>query len=245
MHKSGRSVEHTVFLGATAVTVAGAVLGVEGLQKVAKPLLGPALAVRVLRRRHELEPVDAALLVGALSAATVGDVFMIDPDDDARLVSGATSFAVMQAGYSTFLTRHGARPKAAAVIPRLASWAGAAGMLGARAREVAPQLGAYGLVLGTTSTLSADPALAPGSAVRAGMAVPSRDPRSRIGLGGLLFTSSDGLIVIRKIFVRGKVGRAVSEAVVLGTYAAAQFFLIEGMLALGRKGRTARLTGRA
>ncbi|NLE81729.1 MAG: lysoplasmalogenase [Rhodococcus sp.] len=235
MRKSRWGIEHAVFAGATLATVAGAVVGNERLQQVAKPLIAPALGVRVLRRRADLEPVDTALLLGGLAAATVGDVFMIDPDDDRRLTSGATSFGVMQAGYSTLLARHGARPTTAALIPRLAGWAGASALLRSRAPEVAPTLTAYGLVLGTTSTLSADPSLAPGASVVGGMAVPSADRRSWLALGGLLFTSSDGLIVIRKLFLRGKTERAVSEGVVLGTYAAAQLLLVEGMLALRRK----------
>lgn len=234
MRQSRRSIEHAVFAGAAAATVAGAVLGIERLQQVAKPLIAPALGVRVMRRRTDLEPADTALLLGALAAATVGDVFMIDPDDDKRLSRGATSFAVMQAGYSTVLARHGGRPTPAAVIPRLASWAGAAGLLRSRAPGVARTLAAYGLVLATTSTLSADPALAPGASTIGGVVVPSGDRRSWLGLGGLLFTGSDGLIVVRKLFLRGKTERAVSEGLVLGTYAAAQLLLVEGMLASGR-----------
>lgn len=235
MRQSYWAIEHAVFAAAGAATVAGAVLGIERLQQVAKPLIAPALGVRVLRRRADLGPVDTALLLGALAAATVGDVFMIDPDDDKRLTRGATSFAVMQAGYSTVLACHGARPTRAALIPRLASWAGAAGLLHSRAPEVARTLAAYGLVLGTTSTLSADPALAPEASTVGGVAVPSADGRIRLALGGLLFTGSDGLIVVRKLFLRGKTVRAVSEGLVLGTYAAAQLLLVEGMLASGRE----------
>ncbi|WP_238071872.1 lysoplasmalogenase family protein, partial [Rhodococcus zopfii] len=110
--------EHAVFAAATAATVLGGVLGNEKLQQVAKPLMAPALAVRVLRRSRDTDRVDTALLLAGLAAATVGDVFMIDPDDDRRLVRGATSFAVMQTSYSTLLARHGARPHAIAAVPR-------------------------------------------------------------------------------------------------------------------------------
>ncbi|MFC9790443.1 lysoplasmalogenase family protein [Rhodococcus sp. NPDC127528] len=223
-------VEHAVFLGASAATVVGAVIGNERLQQVAKPLIAPALAVRVLRGRDNIDAVDTGLLVAGLAAATVGDVFMIDPDDDQRLIRGASSFAVMQAGYSTVLARRGARPTAAALVPRVLGWLGAAGLLRARAASVAPTLTGYGAVLGTTSTLSADPALAPGARVVAGLAVPNRDRRSWLGLGGLLFTSSDALIVVRRLFIRGETGRRASEGVILGSYAAAQLLLVEGML---------------
>ncbi|WP_027502563.1 lysoplasmalogenase family protein [Rhodococcus sp. UNC363MFTsu5.1] len=230
--------EHAVFLGATGATVLGAVIGNERLQQVAKPLIAPALGVRVLRERSETDAADTALLVGGLAAATVGDVFMIDPDNDARLVRGASSFAVMQAAYTTLLLRRGARPTAQALIPRKLGWLGAAGLLRARARTVSTPLTAYGAALATTSTLSADPALAPGAKTTAGLALPNADRRSWLGLGGLLFTGSDGLIVVRRLFIRKESGRRAAEGVILASYAAAQFLLVEGMLALGRKNRT-------
>ncbi|MFC9836845.1 lysoplasmalogenase family protein [Rhodococcus sp. NPDC127530] len=239
--KNNWGVEHAVFAGATLATVVGAVTGRERLQQVAKPLIAPALAARVLRRRADTDPADVALLLAGLTAATVGDVFMIDPDDDARLVRGASSFAVMQIGYSTLLLRRGARATAPALLPRLAGWAGAAALLRGRAKEVAVPLTAYGSLLGTTSTLSADPTLAPGAAVVANVAVPGTDRRSWLGAGGMLFTASDGLIVLRRLFIRGERGRAVAEGVILASYAAAQLLLVEGMLALGRR----RITGRA
>lgn len=229
--------EHAVFLGATTATVVGAVIGNERIQQVAKPLMAPALAVRVLRRRADVDAADAGLLLAGLAAATVGDVFMIEPDDDARLVRGASSFAVMQAGYSTLLARHGARPTAPALVPRLAGWLGAAGVLRSRARTVSTPLTAYGAVLGTTSTLSADPALAPGATVVAGTALPNADRRSWLALGGMLFTGSDALIVVRRLFVRGEGGRRAAEGVILASYAAAQVLLVEGMLALGASRR--------
>lgn len=221
--------EHVVLLGAAAATVAGAVTENEKLQLAAKPLIGPALAVRVLRRRGNLDAVDTGLLLGSLTAATVGDVFMIDPDDDTRLRNGARSFAVMQAGYSAVLARRGARPTVPALVPRLLSWLGAAALLRARARTVAPTLTGYGAVLGTMSTLSADPALAPGARVVAGTVVPTAGARSRLGVGGLLFLGSDSLIVVRRLFVRGDTGRRVVEGAVLASYVAAQALLVDGM----------------
>ncbi|MFC9553200.1 lysoplasmalogenase family protein [Rhodococcus sp. NPDC056960] len=241
MSKYNWGVEHAVFAGATLATVVGAVTGRERVQRIAKPVIAPALAARVLRRRSDTHPADAALLLGALAAATVGDVFMIDPDDDARLVRGASAFAVMQVGYSALLLRRGARSTAPALLSRLAGWASAAGLLRSRATDVATPLTAYGALLGTTSTLSADPSLAPGAHVVANVPVPGHDRRSWLGVGGLLFTASDGLIVVRRLFIRGDRGRAAAEGVVLATYAAAQLLLVEGMLALGRR----RVTGRA
>ncbi len=228
-------IEHAVFAAATAATVVGAVVGNERVQQIAKPLIAPALAARVLRKRSETETADTALLLAGLAAATVGDVFMIDPDNDARLIKGASSFAVMQASYSALLLRRGARPTRAALWPRISGWSTASGLLRAKAPSVSTPLTGYGLMLGTTSTLSADPALAPQSKAVLDVVVPNKDRRSWLGLGGVLFTASDGLIVVRRLFIRGTAGRAAAEGVILASYAGAQLMLVEGMLALGRK----------
>lgn len=228
-------IEHAVFAAATAATVVGAVVGNERVQQIAKPLIAPALAARVLRKRSETETADTALLLAGLAAATVGDVFMIDPDNDARLIKGASSFAVMQASYSALLLRRGARPTRAALRPRTSGWSTASGLLRAKAPSVSTPLTGYGLMLGTTSTLSADPALAPQSKAVLDVVVPNKDRRSWLGLGGVLFTASDGLIVVRRLFIRGTAGRAAAEGVILASYAGAQLMLVEGMLALGRK----------
>ncbi|MBF6150458.1 lysoplasmalogenase family protein, partial [Nocardia nova] len=53
------------------------------------------------------------------------------------------------------------------------------------------------------------------------------DPRSRLGVGALLFTLSDGLIVLRRIFARSSRSRRVSEGVILATYAGAQYLLAD------------------
>ena len=227
--------EHVVLAAATAVTVAGAVLDRESLQRVAKPLIGPAHAVRVLRRARDTERVDTALLLTGLAAATLGDVFMIRSDEDRRILRGAGSFAVMQAAYSTVLARHGARVTKSVALQRAGALTGAAGLLGTRSRGVAVPLTGYGAVLGTTATLAGDPSLAPGAPRRAGLPVPGSDRRSWLGLGGLVFTVSDGTIVLRRTLLSGERARTAAEGVVLVTYVAAQVLLVEGMLALARR----------
>ena len=203
--------DRLVFLAASATTVAGAVIGNERMQQIAKPLIAPTLAVGALRRRGS-DPVDTALLVGGLAAAAVGDVLLIDPDDDRRLVQGASSFAVMQASYTTLLLRHGAKPTAQAWVPRLLGWLGGAALMRAKAPTVAAPLTAYGVTLGAATTLASDPAL-----------------DKRLFAGAQLFTVSDGLILVRRVFVHNETGRRVTEGVILATYAAAQALLVDGM----------------
>ncbi len=217
--------ENALFAAATVVTVAGAATERPAWQRVAKPLLAPALAVRVCRDRERHGATEAALLAGSLGAATVGDVLLLDPDDDRRLVAGAGAFALMQAGYIAVFARRGARPTAPAAGPRAVGWAGAAALLGARAPGIALPLSGYGLLLGTATTLASDPALAPDSRSAAGLVVPGTDPRSRYALGALLFTVSDAMIVLRRLLLRDPAARRATEAAILASYAAAQCLL--------------------
>ncbi|MFB7876794.1 MULTISPECIES: lysoplasmalogenase [unclassified Nocardia] len=225
------------YLAAAAVTVFGAVTGRERLQWVAKPLLMPLLAADVVTSEVELDPAERRILLGSLAAATVGDVLLIDPDDDRRLIAGASSFAVMQTGYSTLWWRRGARPRPDIAVPRVLAWLGAAGLLRAKAPNLMLPLSAYGATLGTAATLASDPALAPESKNIAGLNIPDADPRSRLGVGALLFTVSDGLIVLRRLFARSERGRRASEGVILATYAAAQYLLTDPA-AHARRGAT-------
>ncbi|WP_433577171.1 lysoplasmalogenase family protein [Nocardia brasiliensis] len=215
------------FLAAAAVTVYGAVTGRERAQWLAKPLLMPLLAADVATSDVALDKTDRTVLLGALGAATLGDILLIDPDDDRRLIAGASAFAVMQAGYTALWLRKGARPRAVIAGPRLAAWLGAAALLRAKAPTVALPLTAYGATLGTAGVLASDPALARDAKNVAGVNIPNADPRSRLALGALLFTVSDGLIVARKLFARGERSRRITEGVILTTYAAAQFLLAD------------------
>lgn len=215
------------YLVATAVTVAGALTGRQSLQWAAKPLMMPLLAADIATSTADIAPRERTLLLGSLGAATVGDVLLIEPDDDRRLIAGASSFAVMQSGYATLWWRRGARPRANTVVPRVLAWAGAAGMLRTKAPVLAGPLSAYGLTLGSAAVLASDPALAPGAKNIAGLNIPDTDPRSRLGMGALLFTVSDGLIVVRRLFARGQRSRRVIEAIILATYGCAQFLLAD------------------
>lgn len=209
------------FLAAATATVFGAATGAEKIHRIAKPLMVPALAAGL--------PRPVSTLGAALVAATVGDVLLIDPDDDARILRGASAFAVMQGCYIGLLASKGARPTVTNSVPRLAGWGLAAGQLARRSPAVAPGLAGYGLMLATMSTLAADPSLVPGATTRAGVVVPSSDPRSRLAIGGILFTVSDALIVVRRLFLRADSHRRLAEGTILATYAAAQLCLVEGL----------------
>ncbi|WP_245672582.1 lysoplasmalogenase [Nocardia anaemiae] len=215
------------FIAAAAVTVYGAVTGRDKVQWVAKPLLMPLLAADVATDRTVSDPVGRTVLLGSLGAATIGDVLLIEPDNDRRLIAGASSFAVMQTGYSVLWWRQGGRPRPEIAVPRLLAWLGAAALMRVKAPTVAAALTAYGATLGSAAVLASDPGLAPGAKNIAGLNIPNADPRSRLGLGALLFTVSDGLIVLRRLFARSERSRRVTEGVVLATYAAAQYLLAD------------------
>ncbi|MBU3066133.1 lysoplasmalogenase [Nocardia sp. NEAU-G5] len=215
------------FAGAAVLTVAGALTGRDRLQWIAKPMMMPLLAADVVHSGRSLAPADRALLLGSLGAATVGDVLLIDPDDDRRLVAGASAFAVMQAGYSALWWRRGARPRAAVAAPRIAAWLGAGALLRRGAPRLALPLSGYGATLATAAVLASDPGLAPEAKTLAGMNLPAGDPRTRVGLGALLFTASDGLIVLRRLFARTPRARRITEGIILATYAGAQYLLTD------------------
>lgn len=209
------------FAAAATATVVGAATGMDRLHRIVKPLMIPALAVGL--------PSPKSTLGVALAAATVGDVLLIDPDDDTRILRGASAFALMQGCYIGLLASEGARPTATNAVPRLAGWATAAAVLARRSPAVAPGLAGYGLTLATMSTLAADPSLAPSATVKAGLVMPNSDPRSRIALGGVLFTVSDALIVFRRLLLHTDSHRRAAEGAILATYALAQLFLVEGL----------------
>ncbi|GGG21363.1 hypothetical protein GCM10007304_39020 [Rhodococcoides trifolii] len=191
------------YWGAAAVTVVGAATGRDHLQRAAKPLLMPLLALR----SHD------PLLTAGLAAATLGDIAMLEPDDDRRLMLGASSFAVMQTCWSRLLVRRGARLYPSTVGPRLVGWTVSSVVTCRRDSVIAPVLSAYGLALGTMSSLSADTS----------MPVFTK-------LGGLLFTVSDATILIRRLALTDDTHRRLAEAFVLTTYVAAQYLLVTGFV---------------
>ncbi|MBY6368625.1 lysoplasmalogenase [Rhodococcoides corynebacterioides] len=189
------------YVAATAATVLGAVTHRPALQYVVKPAMMPILALRA--RAHD----DPTLAIG-LAAATVGDVAMIEPDDDRRVRLGASCFAVMQSAWSTRLWRTGSRVRPLVAATRAAGWAGGVAIARRRAPGMLPVTATYGGLVATTAVLGADGTR--GAAV-----------------GSTLFLISDALVLARRA---GSPRWADAlEAAVLVTYAAAQWLLVRGM----------------
>lgn len=207
--------EQLVFLGAAALTAYAGLTERHGLMRLAKPLLMPALATQVARKRKALAPRHTALLAAACGAALAGDVILVDPDAGGNLLKGAGAFAVMQTCYITVLRDLGAAPTTSTVLPRLPLLAGAGLLLHAKEGRQALPLGGYGLLLSTTGALAGDPGLG--------------RPRD-LFWGGTLFTVSDSLILARRRLATTARTKALLEGLVLATYAAAQHLLVGGML---------------
>lgn len=77
------------YAGAAVITVLGAATGRDRWQWATKPLLMPLLAADAVQAGRATgergrSQSDRALLLGSLAAATVGDILLIDPDDDRR-----------------------------------------------------------------------------------------------------------------------------------------------------------------
>lgn len=192
----------------SAATVVAGYRGNHAVQKVTKTAMMPALAVGVAKA-PALPAHERALLLGGLAAACVGDWILIDPDQDRNLLNGAKSFSVMQLAYSTLLLTRGHRPTASVAAQRFGALPLGSALLHWKARPVARPLTGYGALLATTATLGGE-------------------PTTRVGLGGMVFTLSDGTIAIRRTLLSGT-SAAWAEAFILATYATAQYLLVEGM----------------
>lgn len=208
MRLTDASYADAAYAAAAVATVVGAATHRARLHAVAKPLLMPILAVRSGAHRQPL-------LALGLGAATLGDIAMIDPDDDRRFTLGASSFAVMQGCWSILLCRNGSRPRRADVVPRVLGWAVGAVVATRRSPTVAPVSMAYGIALGTMSVLGAD-------------------GDTRAVVGSTLFTVSDALVLARRVISDDRT-RTALEAVVLTTYIAAQYALVDS-LTVNRRG---------
>lgn len=234
----GLRLEHAAYLAGALATTALALSGDKRIQYATKPVMGPALAARVLRERRAgtLDGIDTTLLLVGLAGATVGDVFMVDPDDDERLRRGASSFGLMQSAYAQYLRQHGARPTLRPALVNAAAAAGGAALLHWRLPPAASTLSGYAVALGSTATLAADPDLVPGAPQAAGIVRPrADDERTWIGAGGMLFTASDAVIVGRRMFLRNDTARRLAEGFVIAAYGTAHLMLMEGMLRLRRR----------
>lgn len=221
--------ERAVFIGATAALVAAGVKRSKKVERVAKPLIMLSLQAGLWRTRHQRDRTENALLAVATTASLAGDVLMMEEEfatgetlSDMWIKRGASAFAVNHAAMIALALRKGARPRSQDLVQRLPGMLEGAAVLRLKRPHLFVPLGSYSKILTWMSTVMAAPQLVPPNAEGC-------DPRQGLELGGLLFVISDGTLLHRRVFLKGELPRAISEGVVLSTYALSQLLLVDGL----------------
>ncbi|WP_122818270.1 lysoplasmalogenase [Nocardioides pantholopis] len=186
------------------------------VRRVGKPLLVPALAVRILRAPHG---PGRSRVLAALGLSWGGDL-ALNRHGNGAFLAGLGSFLAAHLAYISAFRRLSSAPVLATPGRRRALLAGGTGSAlmalaaGRGDRALAAPVAAYGVTL---------------SALAASAAAVDRGPgRGHLLAGTALFLTSDVLIGVRKFFA-GDRGTAL-EAAVLTTYAAAQWSIGEGLV---------------
>lgn len=216
------------FAASSATTIYAAATHKRKLEYLAKPLIGPSLIALVVseQQKQTAKQADAAktdarqqtVLKFALAAATAGDIFMLQPDNEKRVTKGAASFAVMHGAYTANFRRSGSKPTSKIVKPLAANWLTAAGLLALKAGTMAPPLALYGTTLSTMAAHA--------------MSVPAGSRGRAAAAGGAgLFVLSDSLVAARRYLAKSELRKRQIETLVLGTYTAAQILLVAGLTA--------------
>lgn len=217
--------ERVAYLATAAATTVAGALDLHQVHALTKASMVPALQGTVLRRWSALDSGARVGLIGATAAALVGDVLLVAPADGEsegesrrRLRRGASAFAVQQLGYLWLLRGQGVRPRRRSVIPVGVILAGLAALDTAKQSAPDPVVTGYGLLLGAMSA----------------HALEASDPRIR--WGGAAFLASDAMILVREQLLRDRPGaERAAQAFVLSTYALAQRWLVDGLVAGARR----------
>ncbi|MFF8478900.1 lysoplasmalogenase [Streptomyces sp. NPDC015414] len=194
------------YAGLVLLNLLGVGLHQEPLEWLTKPLLAPVLALHLWRLTLRSHP----LVLAALAFATAGDVALLLSGAGAFVV-GTACFLGTQVSYLVAFIRQGAaaylRARPLLVIGCLALWAAANGAL-------LPQLGALAW------------AVVPYSGALLTMAASAWVMGPRAAWGGAVFVSSDLLVGLGAAGAEF-LGRPV---LVMATYAAAQFLLVDAFV---------------
>ncbi|MFI8106580.1 lysoplasmalogenase family protein [Streptomyces sp. NPDC086023] len=232
-----RVVEEGLFQAAALGEIWAAHTGNRTLQLLTKPVAVPLLGLKALRRGRGLAPTERRLILAGLLAAGVGDYYMSRSDEDDQIIRGATAFGAMQLLYTALLVRRGGRPHPRSAALPAAAWAAAAGLLAARREpgrtRVPAVLAGYAATLAGTLTLAQDPRPARLSNAVAPLVRPAADRRTWLPAGVVLFAVSDTAILLRRTLLTGTRARGAAQIFVLATYNAAQWLIVEGVLAQG------------
>ncbi|SCK53805.1 lysoplasmalogenase [Streptomyces sp. WMMB 322] len=183
-----------------------------GPSRAAKPLLMPALASYVLRRRPDARTPAPAPLVAGLACSTAGDTALLLDEHEPAFLLGMAAFLGTQVSYTTGYARMGAlrsvrkRPWQAAGC--LAGWAAVNAVL-APSLEKRLRLPVAGYSLALTV-----------------MGVAGLGVGGRVGAGAVAFVGSDLLIGLQAA------GRKVpsQELLIMAGYILGQYLITTGWL---------------
>ncbi|WP_432096732.1 lysoplasmalogenase [Streptomyces sp. bgisy100] len=196
----------------SAADLAGVNSSPRGLRRAAKPLLMPALAVHVLRRRPDTSaPVPKALVAG-LAFAAAGDTALLFDEHKPAFLLGMAAFLGTQVSYTAGCTGLGAlRGIARKPWPAVGCLAGWAAVNAALAPTLDKQLRLP--VAGYSLALVA-------------MTVTALGVGGRVGAGAAAFLGSDLLIGLKEA------GREVpsQEVLIMAGYLLGQYLLTSGWL---------------
>jgi uncharacterized membrane protein YhhN len=202
-----------VAFGALAAADLAAVSGdrSRGLRRAAKPLLMPALASYVLRRRNERTPAPGPLVAG-LAFATAGDAALLLDEHEPAFLLGMAAFLGTQVSYTAGCVSLGAlrsvRRKPWQPAACLAGWAAVNAVLApSLEKRLRLPVAGYSLAL----TLMGAAALGVGG---------------RVGAGAAAFVGSDLLIGLQAA------GRKVpsQELLIMAGYILGQYLITTGWL---------------
>lgn len=175
---------------------------------VFKPLTVALVVLVALQARHETAAWYAPLVVAGLLCSLAGDVFLMLPRD--RFVAGLLSFLFAHLFYAAAFARGGWRPSVRACVPLLIYGASMLALLWPRLGRLRAPVVAYVLVILLMAWAALCRWLAAGS-----------DGGALAAAGALLFVASDSALAWNR-FGGGFRG---AQAVVLGTYFAAQWLI--------------------
>ncbi|MGP3922299.1 lysoplasmalogenase [Streptomyces sp. 8N616] len=187
-----------------------------GLRRAAKPLLMPALAAHVLRRRKDTsEPLPKALVAG-LAFAAAGDTALLFDEHEPAFLLGMAAFLGTQVSYTAGYTRklgalRGIARKPWPAVGCLAGWAAVNALLGPTLDErLRLPVAGYSLAL----TVMGAAALGVGGKVAAGAAA---------------FLGSDLLIGLQAAG-RELPSREAHEVLIMAGYLLGQYLIASGWL---------------
>lgn len=222
--ETGVKPERVLFAASSTIATTAATAEQHAVLRVFKPLIGVSLAGTVARGWRRRQAMDNALLLGAVAGSTCGDVILQSPQalgEDAKasgksLNAAAVAFGIAHVCYQATAWRQGARVHPGVLTVHGAGLVGLASQAARHDPRVLPAAAGYGGLVALTSVLGTSSLL-------------SKPKNGRFAAGSVLFLVSDALILLRRMYLRGALPRAVAEAGVMSTYTIAQRLLVDGL----------------